>query len=117
MQVLAMPAFSNGKFNPYTSLLYEQMAGLGVEVMEFSRIGLLRGRPDVWHMHWPEGTLIESSRIRTVARVVLLFACLGVAKIKGTKRVWTIHNLHTHEQPHPWIERWFWRQETGAGTV
>ena len=109
MQVFAMPAFSNRKFNPYCALLYEAMARQGTDVREFSRIRLLRGRPDVWHMHWPEGTLIEPGCMRTVARVTLLFAFLGLAKLKGIKRIWTMHNLHTHEQPHPWIERWFWR--------
>jgi glycosyltransferase involved in cell wall biosynthesis len=109
MKILAMPAFSNRKHNPYNSLLYEPMAGMGAEVREFSRGRLLRERADVWHMHWPEGTLIESGLAWTVVRMTIFFALLVLAKLKGTKLVWTMHNFHTHEQPHPRLEQWFWR--------
>lgn len=108
MRILAMPAFSNRKHNPYNSLLYGPMAGMGAEVQEFSRGRLLRGRPDVWHMHWPEGTLIDSGLAWTMVRLALFFAMLVTAKLKGTRLMWTMHNFHTHEQPHPRLERLFW---------
>lgn len=109
MQVTAWPAFKNRKDNPYNFLLYTHIARLGVEVEEFTAKRVIFKRHDVWHIHWPEYTLDASSLIQSGLRLCALGILLGIAKIKGTKIVWTAHNLHSHEARHPRLESLLWR--------
>ena len=84
------------------------MADLGVEVDEFTQARLLRGDYDVWHLHWPDGLLSKPRAGLVAAKVGVLMALLEAARMRGIKRVWTIHNLQSHEGFHPAIERRFW---------
>lgn len=108
MRILAWPAFKNRLKNPYNSLLYGPMAKLGVEVDEFAPARLLRPGYAVWHMHWPEDCLIYSSLAKCAAKFAGMLALLDLAGLKGVKRVWTVHNLHSHEGLYPRLEHWFW---------
>lgn len=112
LRVLAWPAFKSRKLNPYQSLLYDQMRALGAEVTEFSPGCLVRRRYAVWHLHWPDHMLKTTSSLSALARTTALFALIFFARLRGTKIVWTIHNLKSHEGLHPRLERWFWRYFT-----
>jgi glycosyltransferase involved in cell wall biosynthesis len=97
--------------NPYTWLLYSHMqAAGGAEVEEYSGRRLLRGRFDVLHVHWPEGHLNQPSLVRALHRSVSRLVLMRWARARGTKIIWTVHNLHAHERLHPRLERWFWRR-------
>jgi glycosyltransferase involved in cell wall biosynthesis len=39
---------------------------------------------------------------------------LGIARLRGFRIVWTVHNLGTHEGYHPRLERWFWNRFSRA---
>jgi glycosyltransferase involved in cell wall biosynthesis len=106
---LASPAFSTRGRNPYNWLLYTHLQALDVEVEEYSRRRLLAGGYDVWHLHWPEAPLNEPSAVRALAGVLELLFMLRVARRRGTKVLWTIHNLSAHEERHPRLARWFAR--------
>ena len=108
MRILAQPAYVNRAGNPYNWLLYTELSGLGFEVDEFSRWRLLTGSYDVWHLHWPEAPLNDPSTSRALRRLSELIASMEVARRRGTKIVWTIHNLSAHEERHPRIASWFW---------
>jgi len=111
MRVIASPAFKARALNPYTWFLYQELQELGVEVVEFSRRQLLFGeRPDIWHLHWPEGFLKTRGKLHTLARQSLLELLLGQARRRGTKILWTVHNLAAHDCDHPGLERRFWRR-------
>lgn len=94
--------------NPYTRLLYSAVRELGVQVDEFAPRRLARGQYDVWHLHWPDGLLSKRSRAAAVAKVATLAGMLELAGARGTSRIWTVHNLHSHDQLHPRLERRFW---------
>lgn len=99
MIVDAAPAFRTRHANPYNALLYQAVAERGVVVREYSPARLLRDRPDIVHLHWPELTFLSShrawqSRLR-VARFALL---IGRARRQGTRLIWTVHNDDAHEQ-------------------
>lgn len=110
LRVIAHPAFSHRGVNPYTALLYAPMRAVGTIVDEYSGRRLLRGRYDVLHVHWPEGHLNDRSFVRAVRRSITKLAVMRLARSRGTKVIWTVHNLHSHERTHPRLERWFRRR-------
>jgi hypothetical protein len=109
MRVMAYPAWKNRTIQPYNWLLSTALAGAGVQVEEFSPLAVVRRPPDVCHLHWPERLLNHRSLPRGIARALGLLAVLGWARLRGTRLVWTIHNLGAHDAFHPRAERLFWK--------
>lgn len=109
LRVLAWPAFDNVTGNPYNRLLYEAMKVQGVAVDEFTPQRALTGRYDVWHMHWPDDLLSIPDFRAALARVAGLLLLMAWTRLRGTRIVWTVHDLGPHESRHPVLERWFWR--------
>ncbi len=107
MQILAWPARCAG--NPYIDLLYRHIEALGADVIHFSPARLLRSRPSIWHLHWPDEDVSYPSAARSAVRGLAVVALMTFARLRGTRIVWTVHNLQAHERFHPRLERWFWR--------
>lgn len=105
--VVAWPAFRTD--SPYNKLLYERLTALGVTVEDFSPGRLLGPAPAVLHFHWPETAIKVPSGFGALARGLVFLLLIWIAKLRGSRIVWTVHNLHPHEQPHPRLERPFWR--------
>jgi beta-1,4-mannosyltransferase len=84
------------------------MAADGVVVEGYHWKRLVRHRYDVLHLHWPEGHLNEPDSARALRRSLSMLGLLRWARVRGTKIVWTIHNLHSHEGLHPSLEQRFW---------
>lgn len=110
MKILAWPAFENKTGNPYTRLLYESMqAETEVQVDGITLPRALAGSYDIWHVHWPDDFLSYPSVAKAwiyVAAELLLFA---LARGRGARLVWTVHDLGPHESCHPRLEAFFWR--------
>lgn len=94
--------------NPYTRLLYEAVEEHGVDVEDFSPARALRGGYDLWHVHWPEDFLSYPSASMAAAYVVAELLLMALARCRGTRLVWTIHDLGPHDSHHPWLEALFW---------
>ena len=105
MRVLAWPV-DNGS-NPYTTLVHQDM-GSNVNVDEWP--GNLLKKYSVWHMHWPDHLLNDRNLLRSIYKTSGMFAAIDYLRLRGTKIVWTMHNLHSHESFHPTLERMFWRR-------
>ncbi|MGG6297993.1 glycosyltransferase [Leptolyngbya sp. AN02str] len=112
MRVIASPAVN--RHNPYNESLYSSVQALGVEVDHFSIKKLLLKHYDIWHFHWPERMLNDRNFIRSVFRSTALLAFIYAARLRGTKIVWTVHNLGSHERYYPKLEAWFWQQFIGC---
>jgi beta-1,4-mannosyltransferase len=107
LDVMAWPAFRSE--NPYTPLLYRELEKLGLAVSEFSPLRLLTSAPAILHLHWPEMAVNVPGLPRAFVRGTALLLLIALARVRGTKIVWTVHNLHSHEARNPRLERWFWR--------
>jgi beta-1,4-mannosyltransferase len=105
MRILAWPTES--PTNPYSALLYSHM-GNRAQVEEFS-VPRITQRYTAWHIHWPESLLNIRNPLQAAAKVQVLFTAIDCLRSRGTKIIWTIHNLKAHEARHPSLERWFWR--------
>ncbi|MGA3091059.1 MAG: glycosyltransferase [Terriglobales bacterium] len=106
IKVLAQPAFNTRAENPYTWLLYNAMAA---EVTDFSYRRSLDARYDIFHIHWPELELNAIPGVaEAAARLKLKLTLMDALRARGTRIVWTVHNLKAHEGLHPRLEQWFW---------
>jgi beta-1,4-mannosyltransferase len=107
-----MPArlhFQDREANPYLRLLYTGLTAHGVDVASFSIVRLLLGRWHVWHMHFPELALSERRRLSALRNFALLWLSVKLARVRGTRLIWTIHNLEPHENAYPKLAHWLYR--------
>ena len=111
LTVEAEPAFRTRHANPYNASLYRAMQGLGVRVRDLSYLRLAVTRVDIVHLHWPSLTFLSGHRQwRVFARLVCFFGALRVARLRGTRVVWTVHNVEAHEQRStPRLRSWYRR--------
>jgi glycosyltransferase involved in cell wall biosynthesis len=112
LRVLAWPAFDNKTGNPYNRLLYTAMEAIGgpvdVTVDEFTPRRALSRAYDIIHVHWPDDFLSIESTLRSSGYVGGELAVLAAAHARGSRIVWTGHDLGPHESHHPALERIFW---------
>lgn len=116
MRVLADPCFSNS--NPYVNLLYDGLNSLNVTVKPLTLRRAFQGA-DICHVHWPERGLTESSFLGSLNISMRLLIKVVVAKARGAKVIWTVHNLQPHEQSQPvaWVKLFYyvWRKLVDGG--
>lgn len=107
MRVLAWPGLQYVQ-QPYITQLYTHLTNIGAEVTNFSPFATVKEPFDVWHMHWPENRLIDPNPLWAGAQAARLLTEMQAARLRGTKIVWTAHNLKQHEGRHPRLEPHFW---------
>jgi glycosyltransferase involved in cell wall biosynthesis len=108
LRVLAWPAYYDPDENPYNTQLYSHLSKVRVETDEWSPGRLRRGGYHIFHLHWPDLELQEVGAIRAARRASRLVAYLLIARARGMRVVWTVHNLSSHERWHPLLEEVMW---------
>lgn len=108
MRVLAWPGFQYFGINPYTNLLYRHLQELGVTTDDFSLNNVLFRRYDVFHFHWPEYYITRRNPLKAAVGTLGIIGTLCWQHTLGAKIVWTVHNLRSHDQTRPKIEKLFW---------
>lgn len=93
MKIIAMPKSKNINLNPYNHILYAEIQKRGVIVDEFSLFNVVRYHYDAIHLHWPNYQM----RAGVVKAAVFIFVLI-MLKFKGSRIVWTIHNIRPHEE-------------------
>ncbi|HEX7049408.1 MAG TPA: glycosyltransferase family 4 protein [Longimicrobiales bacterium] len=111
MKVLAWPGCEAPETNPYSRLLYRHLQRVGghVRVGEFSTRQFFADDWDLWHVHWPEALLHAPSAARAAIETLHFVAMVTVARLRGIRIVWTIHDLESHSRRRPRLEAWFKR--------
>jgi len=107
MRVLARPAASS--LNAYTNILYRHVRQLGIRVDSYQFARAVFGQYEIFHVHWPESVFnhgLLSARVTTEA----LLLAMKRLKQRGTKLIWTVHNLGAHDRRFPLQEAAFWRR-------
>jgi beta-1,4-mannosyltransferase len=108
MRVLSFPNDKSKIGNPYCELLYGNMEMLGVDTEPFVPLRAISGRYDIFHLHWPEYYLSRRLLKALVGTFGIIFFVAWL-RFRGTRIVWTVHNIHGHNGRYPKAERWFWR--------
>jgi glycosyltransferase involved in cell wall biosynthesis len=105
MIVAAAPAYATRHANPYNALLADALVEAGAEVREFATVDLVRDRPDIVHLHWPELMFLSTHRPwQAWARIAAFARLIRQARRQGTRLVWTVHNDGAHEERSaPWV--------------
>jgi beta-1,4-mannosyltransferase len=97
--VAAAPAYATRHANPYNALLADGLVERGAEVREFAVRDLVRRRPDIVHLHWPELMFLSIHRpLQARAAIALFDVLIRRARKRGTRLIWTVHNDGAHEQ-------------------
>ena len=97
--VEAEPAFRTAAANPYNAALARALIDEGAQVRDLSYLRLATRRTDVVHLHWPDLTFLSGHRLSIMrARLLLFGTALRIARLRGTRMVWTVHNLDAHEE-------------------
>lgn len=85
------------------------MQELGATVEEFGVWRVLSRRYDIVHLHWPEYCVNGRGALASLFWSCALFGGICWVRLRGGKVIWTVHNLQSHIQQHPRIERYFWK--------
>lgn len=107
MRILAAPAFTNEKINPYNALLYREINKILPAVEEYSHQKALTQKIDIIHFHWPDGYINQSGLLKTLQRIFVLACVIIIAKIKSARIIWTVHNIFPHDAYHPQLSASF----------
>lgn len=106
--MLAWPAFRKRDANPHAALLCERLRDLGVAVDDWTPARAALRAVDLWHLHHPESVVYLRSRLRSTLTTLAFCALLALARARGTRILWTVHDLGSHDRLHPTLEAWFW---------
>lgn len=110
MRIVHLPFYDD---NPYQTLLMEAQRELGHHVWggggggDFIGVALREWKADLVHFHWLHPYLLRESAAASIVRSSRFLVEVALLKARGTKIVWTIHNLVNHDGKHADIERWF----------
>jgi beta-1,4-mannosyltransferase len=97
--------------NPYQTLLSDALEKLGYSILKLPRIDsrfplqLLSQCRDasVVHFHWIEHLYRARIRLFSPVRTVVFLAILVVLRSRGTRIVFTLHNLAPHDAKWQWL--------------
>jgi beta-1,4-mannosyltransferase len=98
ISLIAFPRRGNG----YVDCFYAAVEGLGVEVREgrFSWRWLLKHvrNADYIHIHWPSYFYAAPQRRKCLRDFAKFLFLLTLARLRGARLVWTIHNIYPHDR-------------------
>jgi len=122
MKVLFIPKWDGA--NPYQRLLMDALEDEGIETTINTVFPLftllahsLKDRDvDIIHIHWPDPLYLAKygydapfyqrflTKLLTVAKFLLLILDVELARLLGTKIVWTVHDKYDHDENHKHIQ-------------
>jgi beta-1,4-mannosyltransferase len=108
MKILVWPGTSVAGGNPYIKLLYDPMRTAGHTVEDFRFLRALFRKYDILHFHWPEYYVAYCNLPKALVGSLAILLAMAWARLRGTKIVWTAHNLKSHHGPRPRAESLFW---------
>jgi beta-1,4-mannosyltransferase len=109
LRVLAWPAFRKQAANPHAALLARELIALGAEVVDWTPARALLRPGDLWHVHHPDTVVYRRSLARSAFEAITFLGLLWLARRRGARVVWTIHDLGSNDGLHPRLEAWFWK--------
>lgn len=109
LRVLAWPAFRKEAANPHAALLASELIAVGVDVSDWTPVRALLRPGAIWHLHHPETVLYRRSVAASAFETIAFLGLLWLARLRGVRVIWTIHDLGSNDGLHPRLEAWFWR--------
>ena len=118
LRIMAFPS----RGNAYVDCFYPAVEALGAEVHEgvYAMRWLLANLRDFdyVHLHWPSFQYSGHTRAAAAAAFGRFLLFLALIRSRGTRVVWTVHNLYPHDAcPLPVIDRIARRALARAGSL
>lgn len=117
MKILMIPADQTRDANPFNQLLNKSLRQLGVTIVSSENRLSALCKVDILHIHWPHNAASAPSLCTSIIRSIRLVAGCLYHKSRGTKIIWTVHDLESLDVVHPKLEhtlmKWFERQVDG----
>ncbi len=107
--MLAWPAFRKQAANPHAALLARELIAMGTRVVDWTPLRALLRPRDLWHLHHPEGVVYRRSLAGSLFETIAFLGLLWLARLRGTRILWTMHDLGSNDGLHPRLEAWFRR--------
>ncbi len=107
--MLSWPAFRKQAANPYAALLAREMIAIGVQMVDWTPVRALLRPGKLWHLHHPETVLYRRSLAGSAVETLAFLGLLWLARLRGLRVLWTIHDLGSNDGLHPRLEAWFWK--------
>lgn len=106
MKVLFFPYWPANPYQPNLMKALEAQGATAAGVKDTSFVTLAESAmgQDVLHLHWSYPYLIGPNFVSSLEMTFQFFKILIRQKFKGSKFIWTIHNLGEHEHKHPRFE-------------
>ncbi|WP_018139581.1 MULTISPECIES: glycosyltransferase family 4 protein [unclassified Thioalkalivibrio] len=98
--------------NPYQRLMFAGLAvhGFSATGIDNGLRGLIAearsGCAKVVHLHWIHGAVTFDKPWGALARLSVFHIAILIARLRGKRIVWTVHNLINHERKRGWLDRW-----------
>jgi beta-1,4-mannosyltransferase len=109
LRVLAWPAFRKQTANPHAALLAGELIAVGVDVSDWTPVRAVLRPGRLWHLHHPETVLYRRNVAGAAFETLAFLGLLWLARLRGVRVVWTIHDLGSNDSLHPWLEARFWK--------
>lgn len=95
--------------NSYQVNLSDALKGQGVSVYFGDDVvgTVIRHKPNIIHVHWPNYFMVGNTRIATIVKSIRFISGLLTLKLFGVKIVWTVHNITDHEAKFKSLESLF----------
>ena len=109
MRALHYPDYTD--LNPYQSLMFAGLKENGIDIFAFrgpSRSLLKKvvtEKADVLHLHWINMAVTNGSLPHALASMLTVYVSLILWRLKGTRILWTVHNLNNHGRYRVRLER------------
>jgi glycosyltransferase involved in cell wall biosynthesis len=105
-----VPHFGNA--NPYVNLLRDSLSATGVDVTALITRTVVGSPPKILHYHWPQNVVARKSMAGAIKNAAVTLLRIDWLRRRGTRLVWTAHNLASHASRSRWVEDQFMQQFT-----
>jgi beta-1,4-mannosyltransferase len=102
MKVAMVPQIGNA--NPYITLLRDSLSEVAIDVTGLSTRAAIASPPAILHYHWPQNVVSHRSWARGLKNVAATLLRIDWLRRRGTRLVWTVHNLQAHSSESRWLE-------------
>lgn len=96
------------KENKVLDQIYDPVRDLGVILVPFRWKSLPLRRFDIFDIHWPDAVVMGNSTPKALYKLVFFLGCVFFLKLRGTKIVYHVHNIGSHDSHFPTFERILW---------
>lgn len=97
--------------NPYLELwlaALERAGGLPTPLTRRSVLARGSERPALAHLQWPERIVAKDAPAQASKDLVRMVLLLGALRLRRLRVLLTMHNVTSHDAPHPRLERLLW---------